>query len=388
MELVVSKQSGAGERDPSEKKGRVRTCVGCGEQVDVGDVHGVLSLVRLILGPGGVVAVDPGDGGFGRGAHVHPRRDCLGGAVSRGLARAAKGRVHAIHVDSEANDAPGVADGGAEGIAPLTAVSLARAIRQAMDRRIQGLVRTAVRSHRSAIGADAVRGACGRGEAALVLVACDAAAGAELPEIRRAVTEGRAVAWGTKQGLGSLSSGPRKDGVAVLAITSPSLAAAVSWAVHTADACASIERGERGDGADAGGRGAPGRRARRHPKTDGRTDLRENPEGVTAKPALPGSSPPRVPGEPTGKVGGAGQASGTPGNENEEDEGAAACREEQEGLTGRRGGAGRLLATAPAIGNSGAVGSIESSRGTTGRAPTVDRFAANRRPRGWVRRIG
>ncbi|WP_437730987.1 DUF448 domain-containing protein [Sorangium sp. So ce1335] len=330
----MSRQSDAGEREPSEK-GRVRTCVGCGERVGVDDARGVRPLVRLILGPGGVIAVDPGDGGFGRGAHVHPRRDCLAAAVTRGLARAAKGRVHAI-VGSVGPGAEGAGDQAAPGAEPLTAASLARAIREATERRIQGLVRSAVRSQHAAIGADAVVGSCARGEAALVIVACDAAAGADLPEVQRAIAEGRAVAWGSKQALGALAGGPRERGVAVMAISSASIAAAVASAVHVVDTCARIERGE--DAAE-GGRGSAGRRGRPARPASARSDKSARPAG--------------------------GEAPSAPEN-----------------------GDGRLLATAPGTGEGGAVGGRGVVSGSAGRASTVDRVAANRRPRGWVRRIG
>ncbi|WP_437874960.1 DUF448 domain-containing protein [Sorangium sp. So ce513] len=332
MEAVVSRHSDAGEREPSEK-GRVRTCVGCGERVVVDDARGARPLVRLILGPGGVIAVDPGDGGFGRGAHVHPRRDCLAAAVARGLARAAKGRVHAIVGSAGAE---GAGDQAASGAEPLTTASLARAIREATERRIQGLVRSAVRSQRAAIGADAVVGSCARGEAALVLVACDAAAGAELPEVQRAIAEGRAVAWGNKQTLGALAGGPRERGVAVMAISSASIASAVASAVHVVDTCARIERGE--DAAE-GGRGGAGRRGRSARRASARS-------GQGARPA--GGEEPPAP----------------------------------------ESGVGRLLATAPETGEGGAVGGRGVVSGSAGRASTVDRVAANRRPRGWVRRIG
>ncbi|WP_437630808.1 DUF448 domain-containing protein [Sorangium sp. So ce854] len=338
MEAVVSRQSDAGEREPSEK-GRVRTCVGCGERVVVDDARGARPLVRLILGPGGVIAVDPGDGGFGRGAHVHPRKDCLAGAVARGLARAAKGRVHAI-VGSAGLGAEGVGGQAAPGAEPLTAASLARAIREATERRIQGLVRSAVRSQRAAIGADAVVGSCARGEAALVLVACDAAAGADLPEVQRAIAEGRAVAWGSKQTLGALAGGPRERDVAVMAISSASIAAAVASAVHVVDTCARIERGE--DAAE-GGRGGAGRRGRPARRASARSDARSD---QSARPA--GGEEPPAP----------------------------------------ESGVGRLLATAPGTGEGGAVGGRGVVSGSAGRASTVDRVAANRRPRGWVRRIG
>lgn len=344
MESAVSRQNGAGEREPSEK-GRVRTCVGCGERVVVDDARGARPLVRLILGPGGVIAVDPGDGGFGRGAHVHPRKDCLAAAVARGLARAAKGRVHAIvsgaGLGAEGAPGAGGADGqAAPGAEPLTTASLARAIREATERRLQGLVRSAVRSQRAAIGADAVVGSCARGEAALVLVACDAAAGADLPEVQRAIAEGRAVAWGSKQTLGALAGGPRERDMAVMAIACASLAAAVASDVHVVDTCARIERGE--DAAE-GGRGGAGRRGRPARHASARSEVRSD---RGARPA--GGEEPPAP----------------------------------------ESGVGRLLATAPGTGEGGAVGGRGVVSGSAGRASTVDRVAANRRPRGWVRRIG
>ncbi|MGK4003100.1 DUF448 domain-containing protein [Sorangium sp. So ce1036] len=386
---MVSRQNGAGERGPSER-GRVRTCVGCGERVDVADARGARPLVRLILGPSGVIAVDPGDGGFGRGAHVHPRRECLSAAVARGLARAAKGRVHTIlggaGLDGAAPSAEGAGEGTPEGAAPLTVVSLARAIREATDRRIQGLVGAAVRAQSAAIGADAVAGACARGEASLVLVACDAAAGADLPEVRRAIAEGRAVAWGSKQVLGALAGGPRERGVAVMAISSASIAAAVASAVHVVDTCARIERGE--DPA-TGERGSPGRRGRPARHAPARAEEGGNPEPLKTAPGHGGPEHRRRPGRP-------GVASEHPepgarlspqeaGKQPGSPEGAPGSREER---PASRGGAGRFLATAPETGEGGAVGGRRAESGEPGRAPTVDRVAANRRPRGWVRRIG
>jgi predicted RNA-binding protein YlxR (DUF448 family)/ribosomal protein L7Ae-like RNA K-turn-binding protein len=213
-----------GER-PGPRGPRVRTCVGCGERVEV-TARG--SLVRLIIGPEGEVAVDAGNGGFGRGAHVHPRPDCLAKAVQRGLAKAAKGRVHAI--SSENGE-----------LAPLRADTLAAAIKAAMDRRIEGLLVSAGRSRQVALGSDSVTGACERGEAALVVVACDAAAAADLAEVRHAISEGRAVSWGTKLSLGALFGGgeaARPSGVGVVAITSSRIGEALREAVHIADASA------------------------------------------------------------------------------------------------------------------------------------------------------
>lgn len=382
MESAMSKQSDAAERGPS-KGGRVRTCVGCGERVDVGEARGAPALIRLILGPGGVVAVDPGDGGFGRGAHVHPRPECLAGAVSRGLARAAKGRVHSIHEDPEPA-AKGSTGEPSQGLVPLTTVSLARAIRTAMGRRIQGLLRAAVRSQGVAIGADAVTGACQRGEAALVVVACDAAAGADLPEIRRAIAEGRAVAWGDKQQLGAIAGGPREHGVAVMAIGSPTLGAAIAGAVHVVDACASVERGEPVKGQHRGRGGRKERQAQGAvPAQEG--EKSENPEAAPVHAARADASPPSSGGDPAGGAQGRRAAPSGVVEQPGSREGAAVSRGERGMQTSE---SGRLLATAPESGKGGVVGGRWAASGSTGRAPTVDKVAAKRRPRGWVRRIG
>src|SRR5262249_39847598 len=117
---------------------------------------------------------------------------CVERAAKGGLLRATKGAARSVE--------SGESDKGEA----LTADSLARAIQRSMDRRIEGLLAASVRSRQVARGADAVTGACRRGEAVLCLVACDAAAAADLTEVRRAVAEGRAVAWGTKARLGAI----------------------------------------------------------------------------------------------------------------------------------------------------------------------------------------
>jgi hypothetical protein len=61
----------------------VRTCVGCRERGDKGD------LVRFVAVAGGSVRIDPRGSEPGRGAYVHHRRACLEAALSHGaLARA------------------------------------------------------------------------------------------------------------------------------------------------------------------------------------------------------------------------------------------------------------------------------------------------------------
>lgn len=230
-EAMVHVESGAVREPEQAPRGRTRTCVGCGEHVPVAKAA---DLVRLVLGPEpeGAIAVDARGGAFGRGAHVHARPACLERAVKGGLARSTKGK--ALGVLGE--------DGTRH---PLHAGSLARAIQEAMDRRIEGLFAAAVRSRQLDFGAEAVTGACQRREAELIVVACDAAEAGELTEVRRAVSEGRAVAWGDKPRLGRmvrLGKARAEDqdgaGVAVVAILSRPIAEALQQAVRIADACA------------------------------------------------------------------------------------------------------------------------------------------------------
>jgi predicted RNA-binding protein YlxR (DUF448 family)/ribosomal protein L7Ae-like RNA K-turn-binding protein len=243
IEAVEHVNSGEPTRGPGEaRRARTRTCVGCAERVRTDGPDGA-DLIRLILGPGGEIAVDPKGGGFGRGAHVHARPACVERAARAGLLRATKGTARVVR-DGEREEEAG----------SLRADSLARAIQRSMDRRIEGLLAASVRSRRFARGADAVTGACQRGEAALVLLACDAAAAANLTEVRRAVTEGRAVAWGTKERLGAIvapgtvrgrlrappGSPPDPAGVGVVAVTSRALAEALRRAVQAVDAMAPV----------------------------------------------------------------------------------------------------------------------------------------------------
>jgi predicted RNA-binding protein YlxR (DUF448 family) len=224
---------------PGSGTPRVRTCVGCGERVEIPrGVRAPSPLVRLVLGPGGEVAVDAAGGGFGRGAHVHPRPGCLEKAVQRGLARAAKAKVSLLRVDEPAGEGAGA------GLVLLDAASLAQAIIRAADRRIGGLLVAAARAQRIAPGSDAVKSADERGEAHAVLVAVDAAAAAELSAVRRAIADGRAISWGTKQTIGLLcsaaGSAKRSEGLGVSAITDSRIAGALQEAVRMASAVTTL----------------------------------------------------------------------------------------------------------------------------------------------------
>jgi predicted RNA-binding protein YlxR (DUF448 family) len=181
-----------------------RTCAGCGGR-DAAD-----AVLRVVLDPSsGEVAVDLAGSGFGRGAHVHASAACVEKACKSGFSRSFKTKV--------------TADPGRVG---------EQIVLQA-DRRIEGLLGGAVRARQVAVGSDVVVEALREGRAELVVVAVDAAAAAQLGEVRRAVGEGRAIAWGIK-GRGS-KDGPRKglgsifgrDEVGVVAVLHAGVADAI-----------------------------------------------------------------------------------------------------------------------------------------------------------------
>jgi len=184
--------------------------------------------VRLVLAPSGEIAVDAAGGGFGRGAHVHAKVPCLQQAVARGLQRATKGKAKGVSVASKEGGAVVTSEG-----TPLSAAALGQAIEIAMARRIVGLLGTAVRTRKVRIGADATTSAWFSGDAALLVVASDAAATAELGCVRDAVANGAACAWGTKLMLGAaLLRHDKPDGVGVMAIMDTRIADAVRDAVE------------------------------------------------------------------------------------------------------------------------------------------------------------
>ena len=116
-------------------------------------------------------------------------------------------------------------------LVPLREAELRQGIAEVFARRVDALLGTAKRARSLHLGADAVV-ALLRRVPAMVVVACDAASGAETDEVRQAVAEGRAVAWGTKITLGAACRGGGPEGVAVVGIESPQLGAAVKAAVE------------------------------------------------------------------------------------------------------------------------------------------------------------
>jgi predicted RNA-binding protein YlxR (DUF448 family)/ribosomal protein L30E len=190
----------------SPRRGRAseRTCIGCG------GADAPKEMVRLVVSNEGEVGVDLAGGQFGRGAHVHASPRCIA-AAPRGLSRSFKKPV------------------------AVTSQALASAIGAAAERRARGLLSSAARTQEVEIGADHAGQAWESGKAHLLVVARDAAAGASVGTVMRAVAAGAAVAWGTKAELGALVG---KSEVAVLGVTSEPLAAALRTVVRTASSVA------------------------------------------------------------------------------------------------------------------------------------------------------
>ena len=180
-----------------EKPGPRRQCAGCAKRDSADD------LLRIVLGEEGALAVDLADSRFGRGSHVHASKECMQKALRGGFAKVFKTKV--------------------EG----TVESLGEQIVIAADRRIEGLLAGARRGKLAIAGADVVREAYREGNAALVVVASDAAAATKHPEIQEAVAEGKAIAWSNKQRLGAIFG---RDETAVCAVLHEGVAKAIGSA--------------------------------------------------------------------------------------------------------------------------------------------------------------
>ena len=176
-----------------------RTCVGCGLRDDKA------AMVRLAVVRGEVVfnAEIPG----GRGAHMHPRAECIA-RTPRGLARAFK---EALRVDAS---------------------DLGRSLVISCERRMVGLLMAAWRSRSLAIGSDAARDAL-TGGAPLAVVATDAGSVRNSLEVERAISEGRAIAWKTKNELGALLGG---EAVALCAVRHAGIASELQFMRAAVDA--------------------------------------------------------------------------------------------------------------------------------------------------------
>jgi predicted RNA-binding protein YlxR (DUF448 family)/ribosomal protein L30E len=176
-----------------------RSCVGCREK-DARDV-----LLRLIAAPRGPGAPDGGEPrevvpdvrrrAEGRGVSVHPRLRCLEAAVRGGaLQRAFRGPIK-----------------------PSARELAGMAVMQ-YERRAEGLILSAKRARKLAVGTEAVREAIASHKAQLLVVAHDAEGSREDLE-RAAARLGRdCLVWNTKQGLGRVFNRTTLSILAVLDI--------------------------------------------------------------------------------------------------------------------------------------------------------------------------
>ncbi|MEZ4372697.1 MAG: YlxR family protein [Polyangiaceae bacterium] len=179
----------------------VRTCVGCGERDHSGE------LVSIVLDDEGHPVVDlagrPSAFG-GRGASVHPRRQCLERAARNGLS---KGFRASVRPTSEA---------------------LLGAVADAANRRVAGLLGAAHRGRHLAVGADSVAEAWALGSVELMLLTRDAAAARKLSCVAAAEALGRLAEWGDKSAMGTVLHRPD---TAIIAVLDTGLASAVRTAL-------------------------------------------------------------------------------------------------------------------------------------------------------------
>jgi predicted RNA-binding protein YlxR (DUF448 family) len=194
------------QRSKSAKTPPERTCVGCGLR------DAASAMVRLVVAEDEVV-FDLAGGAFGRGAHLHPRPECIEKAP-RGLARTFK---RDPKVDAR---------------------ELAARLSAACDRRMSGLMMAARRTNALAVGADASLEAIRRG-APLAVVAVDAGKIAQTLEVEGAIAEGRAIAWKSKNELGALLG---ETAVAICAVRHAGIASELKVLRAAADAAAVATR--------------------------------------------------------------------------------------------------------------------------------------------------
>lgn len=195
-----------------------RTCVGC-QEADARE-----ALVRLVVAEDdastATVVVDAAGGAFGRGVHVHPRPKCIEQATKGGLARSLKTNVK------------------------MTPIELASEIGAAFGRRASGLLASAKRAKKVAMGADASVEALLQAPDAVVVVATDAAHAATLGPVHHAVAEGRAAAWLDRKELGAIFG---RAEVAVCAVTDERIGAELAHACQVRASVMSLGTDSRGE---------------------------------------------------------------------------------------------------------------------------------------------
>lgn len=192
-----------------ERQDPTRTCVGCRKH-DAKE-----ALLRFAVAPAGdALAPDVMQKLGGRGVSVHPTRACLKAAVSGGFARSLR---HSVNV------------------------SLDELVEQAVtqyERRAEGLLVSAHKARRLAVGTDAVRESMGMGTAEALVIASDAAGRREDIEAQAKALGQRCVVFGTKVLLGGLLG---REEVGVLTILDKGIASALVDAVTVAAALREAE---------------------------------------------------------------------------------------------------------------------------------------------------
>lgn len=198
------------ERPPPEAviEGPVRTCVACRSK------DGRDDLVRWVTADDGRVALDARAVRSGRGAWVHPTRQCVSLMVKRHAAeRALKLAV----------------------VPDLDVGALLAQLRAALVQRITSLIVVSGRRRAIAIGTEAVSAALVRKRVPAVIVAGDA--GETARSLAEAPSQGgpRVIRYADKAALGALFN---RGEVALVALLDPSVAAE---AVSTIDRLAALE---------------------------------------------------------------------------------------------------------------------------------------------------
>ena len=185
-----------GEMTTAREKPSRRMCAGCGQRAAADE------LVRLVVGPSApFVAVDLGRRLGGRGVSVHPTRRCVRSATVRGGLRRAL-----------------------RGVAQIEPESVERMIVAQLEQRIVGLLSSAWRRRRLALGGEAVRAALQANLGDLLIRAEDSRGrGEELVRAARALGCATAT-WGTKASLGDAFGRSELD---VLLLTDRGIARAV-----------------------------------------------------------------------------------------------------------------------------------------------------------------
>lgn len=177
-----------------------RTCATCRREADPTE------LIRWVRDDEGRVFPDLSGRSFGRGAWVHPTKECLA-HLPKSLARSFKAPVTT------------------RGEEALTLLG------QAANHRAAQLLGIARRQNLLVFGADAVEEAYREGKVGYILVAWDAQSAAKASCVTDAVAQGKAAAWGTRATLGQLLGRPE---VGILAVRDRGLARSLFGAIAMA----------------------------------------------------------------------------------------------------------------------------------------------------------